>query len=154
MELRLDYLPDRQFLALRFGPGEFESVPIFRELRFWGVDRAPCPDLSALAAMIVLKNYNIQSLTLCGVAISPPVCTALSRHFEVEIHPETYDANRRNLPGGDKIIVPARFTRSVENQLSVDGAEMLTWISLRDMFGPLGGTIRTNIEFDCQWYKR
>lgn len=146
MEISFDYAPDRQFYALRLKAGAYESVPFLRELRFWGVDRAPCPHLSTLAALIALKKHHLTTVTLSGVEVSPPVCTALSRHFGVEIHPAKYLVNRRDLAGGDKVIAPVRFNRAVGRQWLVEGAEVLTWTSLDDLRGPFGGVVRTNID--------
>ncbi|MBF9035881.1 hypothetical protein HKCCE2091_16660 [Rhodobacterales bacterium HKCCE2091] len=146
MELRFDHLPGRQFLALRFVPGPYETVPFIRELRFWGVDRAPCPQLGTLAALIALGRHPVASLTLPDTAITPPVCSALSDHFGVELHPSGYDPERRELAGGDKVVAPVRFPRAGEPCWRIAGAEVLTWISLDDLRGPFGGHIRTNID--------
>lgn len=146
MELSFDYVPDRQFYALRFKAGEYESVPFLRELRFWGVDRVPCPRLSTMAALITLKNHPLTAVTLSNAAVNPPVCTALSRHFGVEIYPATYDANRRDLVGGEKVIAPVRCTHAGSQRQLLGGVEALTWISLNDLGGPFGGLVRTNVD--------
>ena len=146
MELSFDYAPDRQFYALRFKAGAYESVPFLRELRFWGVDRVPCPRLSTMAALIALKNHPLTAVTLRSAAVNPPVCTALSRHFGVEIYPATYDANRRDLAGGEKIVAPVRFTHASRQRRLLEGVEALMWISLDDLGGPFGGLVRTNVD--------
>lgn len=146
MELKFDYAPESQFYVLRFEAGSYESVPFIRELRFWGVDRVPCPRLSALAALIALKNHPVMAVTLSSVALNPPVCAALTRHFEVEIHPGKYDINRRDLAGGERIIAPRRLKDATTASSSVEGAETLTWISLQDLGGPLGGLVRTSVD--------
>jgi hypothetical protein len=146
MELRFDYSPERQFYCVRFEAGAYESVPFIRELRFWGVGRVPCPRLSTFAALIALKNHPLIAVTLSGVAINPPVCAALAQHFNVEIHPAKYDINRRDLAGGERIIAPVRLNRTGDQSGRVEGSEELTWISLDDLSGPLGGLVRTNID--------
>ena len=146
MELKFDYAPERQYYCLRFEAGAYESVPLIRELRFWGVGRVPCPRLSTLAALIALKTHPMIAVTLSGVAINPPVCAALTQYFGVEIHPSKYDINRRDLAGGERIITPVRLSRSGDASGSVDGSEELSWISLDDLGGPLGGLVRTNID--------
>lgn len=151
MELSFDYSPERQFYVVRFEAGAYESVPFIRELRFWGVGRVPCPRLSTLAALIALKNHPMIAVTLSGVAINPPVCAALSRHFEVEIHPATYDINRRDLAGGERIVAPVRLNREGGQPGLIEGSEELTWVSLDDLRGPFGGLIRTNVDaFDLR----
>ena len=146
MELSFDYAPDRQFYVLRFKAGAYETVPFIGELRFWGVERVPCPCLSTLAALIALKSHHLTAVKLNGVELAPPVCTALSRHFGVEIYPAKFDVNRRNLAGGEKVIAPVRFNRAFGRQWLAEGAEVLTWISLDDLRGPFGGLVRTNID--------
>ncbi len=146
MELSFDYAADRQFFALRFNAGAFESVPLIRELRFWGVDRVPCPCLSTMAALIALKNHSHTAVTLSSVAINASVCTALSRHFGVGVYPAKYEANHRDLVGGEKTVAPVRFSRAHAQRWRVEGAEVLTWISLDDLRGPFGGLVRTNID--------
>jgi len=146
MELKFEYTPESQYYVLRFEAGAYESVPFIRELRFWGVDRVPCPRLSTLAALIALKDHPMLAVTLSGVAINPPVCAALARHFEVEIHPSKYDINRRDLAGGDRIVAPVRLREAGAVSAGIEGAEELTWISLNDLGGPLGGLIRTNVD--------
>lgn len=146
MELSFDYAPDRRFYALRFGAGIYESVPFIRELRFWGVDRVPCPSLSTMAALIALKTHPLTVVTLRTGMVTPSVCTALSQHFGVEIHPATYDFDRRELAGGDKTIFPVRLARAGGKNWPVERAEVLTWISLDDLGGPIGGLVRTNID--------
>jgi len=146
MDFSFDYAPDRLFYALRFEAGAHESVPFIRELRFWGVDRVPCPRLSTMAALIALKNHPLTAITLSHGAMNRPVCTALSRHFGVEIHPAKYDFDRRELAGGDKIVAPGRFTGAGGQRRCVEGAEALNWISLDDLRGPFGGIVRTNVD--------
>ncbi len=146
MEISFDYSADRQFYAVQFRASVNDSVPFIRELRFWGVDRLPCPQLSTLAALIVLKSHAVKSVTLFGSELSPPVCTALSQQFGVEIHCAKYDTNRRNLAGGEKIVAPVRFKATVDQQAIIDRTEVLTWISLDDLHGPFGGQIRTNVD--------
>lgn len=146
MELSFDYAPERQFYAVRFEAGDYETVPFIQELRFWGVSRVPCPRLTTLAALMTLKNHPMIALTLNGAALNPPVCAALSLHFGVEIHPATYSINRRDLAGGDKIVTPVRFGHSSEMRKPVAASEELAWISLDDLNGPFGGAIRTNID--------
>ena len=146
MDLRITYGHNRRFLALRFTAGSHESVPFLPELRFWGVDRVPCPSLGTLAALIALKGHPVRVLTLEDAEMAPPVCTALSSHFGVEIHPAKYDINRRDLPGGDRIVAPARFARLAIQRWPGEGAEMLTWMSLDDIRGPFGGLVRTNVD--------
>ncbi|WP_425091510.1 hypothetical protein [Tropicimonas sp. S265A] len=145
MELSFDYAPDRQFYVVRFTAGSYESVPIIREMRFWGVDRAPCPRLSTMAALLALKHHPMATVTLKDAAVNPPVCTALSQYFDVEIHPDRYDVNRRDLAGGEKIVAPARFSQAGKQNF-VEGSEALTWISLEDLRGPFGGHVRTNLD--------
>ena len=146
MELSFDYARDRRFFTMGFQPGPYESAPFIRELRFWGVDRVPCPNLCALAALIALRNYHITTVILKSAELAPPVCTALSRHFGVEILPAKYDGSRRNLAGGEKVISPGRFNSPIAPSALAEGAEVLTWMSLDDLSGPLGGLIRTNID--------
>lgn len=146
MELRFDYAPARQFYALRFVAGTFESVPFIRELRFWGVNRVPCPQLSTLAALIALKGHPVTALTIGEARLNPSVCTALQRHFDVEIHPSCYDINRRELAGGQKSVAAVRFDRVNTDRLPAEGMEVLTWISLDDLRGPFGGMVRTNLD--------
>jgi hypothetical protein len=146
MDLRLTHAHNRRFFALRFTAGTYESVPFVSELRFWGVDRTPCPSLATMAALIVLKDHPIKSITLNDAEMVPPVCTALATHFGVEIHPAKYDINRRDLPGGDRIVAPVRFARLASQQWPGEGAEMLTWMSLDDLRGPFGGLVRTNVD--------
>lgn len=147
MELSFDYAPDRQFYAVRFEAGAYESVPFIQELRFWGVSRMPCPRLSTLAALLTLKNHPMIALTLSDAALNPPVCAALSLHFGVEIHPSTYNINRRDLAGGDKTVAPIRYSHTPpDRRKPVAASEELAWISLDDLSGPFGGTIRTNID--------
>ena len=146
MELKFTHAPESQFYTIGFDPGAYESTPFIRELRFWGVDRVPCPRLSTLAALIALKDHPMTAVTLKGVAINPPVCAALTRHFNVEIHPSNYDINRRDLAGGEKIIAPARLKNAGNQATVIEGSEALTWISLDDLSGPLGGLIRTNVD--------
>lgn len=146
MDLRFDYAQNRRFLALRFAAGAHESVPFIRELRFWGVDRVPCPSLGTVAALIALKDHPITTLTLNDVEVPPPVCTALSNHFGVEIQCAKYDINRRDLPGGDRIVAPVRFARLSGQRWPGHGAEALTWMSLDDLRGPFGGLVRTNLD--------
>ena len=146
MELSFDYARDRRFLRMGFQAGAYESAPFVRELRFWGVDRVPCPNLGTLAALIALKDLRISTVTMNGAEVLPAVCTALARHFEVEILPAKYDANRRNLAGGERIVAPARFNSAFGPSLPVEGAEVLTWMSLDDLNGPFGGLVRTNID--------
>lgn len=146
MELSFDHLPDRQFYVIRFKAGAYETVPFISEIRFWGVERTPCPRLSTLAAMIALKDHPVSAITLPKVAINPQVCSALSRHFEVEIHPATYDINRRDLAGGEKSVRPSRLGSTGRLPTATAGYEILTWMSLDDLGGPLGGLIRTNID--------
>ncbi|MDJ1007887.1 MAG: hypothetical protein QNJ13_08690 [Paracoccaceae bacterium] len=146
MDLSFDYTRRSQFYALRFDAGEFESVPFIRELRFWGVDRAPCPGLGTMAALLALKDHPVTAVTLNGVAMNPSVCTALSRQFDVEIHTSAYDVDHRPLLGGDKIVAPARISRAAGQRWPVEGTEVLTWISLDDLRGPFGGLVRTNVD--------
>ncbi|MBT8460293.1 MAG: hypothetical protein KJN60_11530 [Boseongicola sp.] len=146
MELKFDYAPESQFYALRFEAGAYESVPFIRELRFWGVSRVPCPRLTTLAALIVLRSHAVTSVTLSDVALNPPVCTALARHFDVEIHPLNYDINRRDLAGGERIVGPRRLKDASNQPTDVEGLEELNWISLHDLGGQLGGQIRTNLD--------
>lgn len=146
MNLSFDYAPERRFYALRFAAGTYESVPFIRELRFWGVDRAPCPNLSTMAALIALKNHPLNVVTLGAGMVTPSVCTALSRHFGVEIHPATYDFDCRALAGGDKTVMPVRIARMGGQTWPVERAEVLSWISLDDMGSTIGGLIRTNID--------
>ena len=146
MELKFTHTPESQFYTIGFEPGAYESTPFIRELRFWGVDRVPCPRLSTLAALIALKDHPMIAVTLSGVAINPPVCAALARHFNVEIHPSKYDINRRDLAGGDKIVAPVRLKNAGNHAPHVGGSEALTWISLDDLSGQLGGLIRTNVD--------
>ena len=146
MELKFDFEPESQYYVLRFEAGAYETVPFIRELRFWGVDRVPCPRLSTFAALIALKKHPVIAVTLSDVALNPPVCAALTKHFQVEIHPGKYDINRRDLAGGDRIIAPARLRNAKAPSDLVEGSESLTWISLQDLSGPLGGDIRTNID--------
>ena len=146
MDISFDYSRDRQYYALRFSAGPFESVPFLRELRLWGVDRFPCPRLSTLAALIALKDHPVEAIILQDIAMNPPICTALSNHFDVEIHPAKYDNDRRDLAGGEKIVAPMRFSHAFDRGLPGNGAEALTWISLDDLGGPFGGTIRTNVD--------
>jgi hypothetical protein len=146
MDLRISYGHNRRFFALRFTAGSHESVPFLPELRFWGVDRVPCPTLATLAALMALKSHPVRALTLGDAELSPPVCTALADHFGVEIHPAKYDIDRRDLPGGDRIVAPVRFARLAGRPWPGEGAEMLTWMSLDDLRGPFGGLVRTNID--------
>ena len=146
MDLRFTYGHNRRFYALRFTAGAHESAPLIAELRFWGVDRVPCPSLGTLAALIALKGHPVRALTLDDGELSPPVCTALSNHFGIEIHPAKYDINRRDLPGGDRIVAPVRFARLAGQPWPGEGAEMLTWMSLVDLRGPFGGLVRTNVD--------
>ncbi|MEL7027016.1 MAG: hypothetical protein AAGO57_07295 [Pseudomonadota bacterium] len=144
MEIKFNYAPERQFYAVRFEPGDFETRPFIGEMRFWGVDRFPCRQLSSLAALIALKTHPVRALTMGNTSISPAVCTALTEHFGVELFPGTYDINRRHFPGGEKSVAPARLGSAAP--LPEPGIEMLTWMSLDDLGGPLGGHIRTNID--------
>lgn len=146
MDLSFTYHRDRQFYALGFTPGAFGTVPFVSELRFWGVDRFPCPSMSMAAALIALKDHPVGVFTVQGVEVHPPVCTALSRHFGVEIHPAVYDTDRRDLPGGDRLIAPHRFGDPTTQGGSLEGIETLSWISLDDTAGPFGGQVRTNID--------
>lgn len=146
MDLRFTHAHNRRFFALRFSAGAYESAPFISELRFWGVDRAPCPSLGTVAALIALKGHTVKSITLNDAEMAPPVCTALSNHFGVEIHTAKYDINRRDLPGGDRIVAPLRFARLASQRWPGEGAEMLTWMSLDDLRGPFGGLVRTNVD--------
>jgi hypothetical protein len=146
MELDFDYAPDRRYYALRFVPGGLERVPFVPELRFWGVDRAPCPRLGTLAALIALGAPAPKIVTVPGGGLSPPVVTALSGHFGLEIHPGHYDADRRDLAGGEKTVAPVRFGAGPGPGSLAGGTEVLTWSSLDDLRGPLGGAIRTNLD--------
>ncbi|MDJ0858651.1 MAG: hypothetical protein QNJ03_06210 [Dinoroseobacter sp.] len=146
MELSFDFVPDRQYFAIRFTAGAYESVPFIRELRFWGVDRVPCPRLSTLASLIALQTHHLTHVTVRDAEINPPVCTALQNHFGVEIHPSTYDVDRRDLTGGEKLVAPSRFAQTGGQQWLAAGAEALTWISIDDLDGPFGGHIRTNLD--------
>ncbi|MEM9319059.1 MAG: hypothetical protein AAGA70_08630 [Pseudomonadota bacterium] len=145
MELRFVYAFDRQFYAMQFKPGPHETVPFVRELRFWGVDRQPCTSLSTMAALIALKHHPMAQLTLNGIAMNAPVCSALQQHFGVEIHPARYEADRRELLGGEKTVAPIRFAHG-RDQAWPGGGEVLNWISLDDLHGPLSGNVRTNID--------
>lgn len=147
MELRFDYRRDRLSYMVRFEAGSFESVPLLRELRFWGVDRVPCPNLTTLAALIVLKKSPVSAVTVSETALAPAVCTVLSQYFDVEIHPDDYDLDRRALVGGDISVAPLRFHQSlgVPDWVRQD-QEVLTWLSLNDLRGPFGGQIRTNLD--------
>lgn len=144
MRVSFNHYQDSQFFTIRFEAAKTETVPFLNELRFWGVDRFPCRQLSTLAALLVLGSQAARSLTLQD-ALSPAVCTALSRHFGIELHPASYDANRRGLAGGDKIIAPMRFGTNTPMP-PIKAAEVLTWISLDDFSGPYGGQIRTNLD--------
>lgn len=146
MEISFDHTYQSQFYTVRFKAAPHESVPFLREIRFWGVDRVPCPRLSTLAALIVLKDHPMTAVTLRNGVMNPPVCTALAQHFGVEIHPEIYEVDRRDLAGGEKTIAPVRFSRASGPHMQVEGAETLTWISLDDLRGPFGGLIRTNLD--------
>lgn len=146
MELSFEHAPDRQSFVLRFQAGTHASVPMLRELRFWGVDRVPCPSLSTLAALLSLKHHALKTVTLREVAMSPPVCTALAAHFGVEIHPARYDADRRDLIGGDKAVAPIRFARLQGQSWPMGAVEVLPWVSLDDFDGALGGSVRTNVD--------
>lgn len=146
MHLRFDYAPDREFYALRFEAGTYESVPHIRELRFWGVDRTPCPQLSTLAALIALRHQSVIAITLGDAGLTPSVCTAFQRHFGLEIHPARYDIDRRELAGGDRTVAPVRFARLAAGKWPAEGVEVLTWISLDDLRGPFGGQVRTNVD--------
>lgn len=146
MELSFKYVFNRKYYVLNFGAGKFETAPFVRELRFWGVDRFPCPHMTTLAALIALKNHDVKTVTLSNVELNPPVCSALLQHFGVEVHPAQYDVNKRDLAGGDSIIAPVRFGTTVAPQDLIDRIEVLTWMSLDDVNGPFGGQIRTNID--------
>jgi len=146
VELRFDHAPERGYYALRFRPGSFESAPFIRELRFWGVDRAPCPQLGTLAALIALKGHPLNAVTLAGAGLTPSVCTALQAHFGVEIHPAKYEIDRRELAGGQKTVAPVRFGTLHGRVWSAEPVEVLAWISLDDFEGPFGGELRTNID--------
>ncbi|MBF9031605.1 hypothetical protein HKCCE3408_14480 [Rhodobacterales bacterium HKCCE3408] len=146
MELRFDYLPDRMFYAVRFRPGAYESTPFIRELRFWGVDRVPCPSLSTMAALLALKGHPMSVVTLQDAALSPAVCTALSQYFGVAVHPASLEVDRRDLPGGERTVAPVRFASASGMTGGLDGAEVVTWTSLDDLRGPFGGAIRTNLD--------
>lgn len=146
MQFSFDYAPERQFYAMRFKAGTYESVPFIPEVRFWGVDRVPCPRLSTLAALLALKDHPLTTIKVGDAEVNPPICTALSRYFGVEIHPSRYDENRRDLAGGEKLVAPVRFTQARAQANGVKGAEVLTWISLDDLNGPFGGLVRTNID--------
>ncbi len=146
MEISFHYARDRQYYAIRFDAGPFETVPFLRELRFWGVDRFPCPRLSTVAALLALRDHPMDSATLSNAELNAPVCAAISEHFGIEIHPSKYNTERRDLAGGDLLIAPSRFTAPRDPRTFIDGGEVLTWISLDDIGGPLGGLVRTNID--------
>lgn len=146
MDISFTYARDRQYYAIGFLAGAFETAPFVPELRFWGVDRYPCPRLSALAALIALKTHPLTSVTLKSVDINAPVCSVLSQHLGVEIHASKYNADRRDLPGGELVVLPARFGNAAPPRTAAEGAELLTWISLNDLGGLLGGAVRTNID--------
>lgn len=146
MNISFYYARDRQFYAVRFSASAFETVPFIPELRFWGVDRFPCPRLSTMAALIALKDHPLTSVTLSKVEINAPVCAALSQYFGVEIHAGKYNANGRELAGGDMVVAPSRFNAPPNPRSFIAGVEVLTWISLNDIGGPLGGLVRTNID--------
>ena len=146
MEVSFDYSRERQSYMIRFQPGHFETAPFLTEVRFWGVDRFPCPQMSLLAALIVLQDHPKTSITVPEAPINPPVCSVLADHFGTEIVPAKYDINSRRLAGGDLVIAPRRFRALSGWSMDVDGAEILTWASLNDLRGPLGGEIRTNLD--------
>lgn len=146
MDISFHHARDRQYYAIRFKPGMFETVPFIRELRFWGVDRFPCPRLSAMAALLVLKDHPMSSAVFSNAELNAPICSALSEFFGIEVYPSKYNTDRRELAGGDMVVVPARFTSLISPGDVPAGAEALTWMSLDDIGGPVGGSVRTNID--------
>lgn len=146
MELSFAYKPDRNFYAVRFDAGAQDTVPFIRELRFWGVDRVPCPRLSTLAALIALKSHPMSIVTVRDTAINPPICSALSKFFGLEIYPARYEAERRDLAGGEKIVLPVRFAQMAGRTMPDHVIEVLPWLSTDNLDGPLGAAVRTNID--------
>ena len=145
MEVRLNHSSESQFLVLELIASNNEPVPFVREIRFWGVDRAPCSGSCMLAALIALRANPVSSLTTAE-HLSPPTCAALAREFGIGIHPTRFDPNRRELLGGEKRIFSKRFNGQNSKDVFPSPIETLSWISLDDFDGPLGENIRTNID--------
>lgn len=146
LEVSFEYSCDRQFYVVRFHASVFDSVPFVPELRFWGVTRNPCQGLSALAAIIAMRNHPLKSLKLRDTRLNAPVCTALTEFAGFELHPEQYDPSGRELLGGNRRLAPRRFRGNGSFEGVPAGVEAFFWLSLNDLYGALGGDIRTNLD--------
>lgn len=146
MEFKFTYFAQKRFYRIGFEAAPFETIPFVRELRFWGVDRVPCPALSTVAGLVALGAQRPSSVTVPGVTMTPPVCQTIARHFEINVHPGELDTERRNLLGGDRVIAPCRFAHAPTVGILQGTVEVVTWCSLSDIHGPFGGTIRSNLD--------
>lgn len=155
MEVSFEYTPQQQYFVIRLDPSAHGCTPPMGELRFWGVASTPELSLASVAALLVLQHHPASIISLRDTAMSGPICTALTRHFGLELYPSSYDLQRRDLFSGEKMVAPLRFGQPHGRGWAADRFEVMPWCSLNDFGGLQGAKLRTNIDaFDLQEWEK